>query len=54
MYAIGTDKLKNRIYITLGAMETVEGEALVAGIKYEDMVGLAETIEDADRILGRI
>jgi len=35
MYAIRTDKSKNRIYITLGAIETGEGEKLVAGIKSE-------------------
>lgn len=35
MYAIRTDKLKNRIYITLGGIDTGEGEALVAGIKAE-------------------
>nr|NJM03384.1 hypothetical protein [Desulfobacula sp.] len=35
MYVIRTDKLKNRIYITLGAIETGEGEKLVAGIKAE-------------------
>ena len=35
MYAIRTDKSKNRIYITLGGIETGEGEALVAGIKAE-------------------
>ena len=35
MYVIRTDKSKNRIYITLGAIETGEGETLVAGIKDE-------------------
>jgi len=35
MYAIRTDKSKNRIYITLGGIETGEGEALVAGIRVE-------------------
>lgn len=35
MYTIRTDKAKNRIYITLGAIETGEGETLVAGIKAE-------------------
>lgn len=50
MYAIRTDKLKNRIYIILGGIETAEGEALVAGY----MGGPAETIEEADRILGTL
>jgi transketolase C-terminal domain/subunit len=35
MYTIRTDKSKNRIYITLGAIDTGEGETLVAGIKDE-------------------
>ena len=35
MHAIKADQSKNRIYITLGAIETGEGETLVAGIKAE-------------------
>jgi len=35
MYTIRTDKAKNRLYIVLGAIETGEGETLVAGIKAE-------------------
>ncbi len=35
MYSIRTDKSKNRIYIVLGAIETGEGETLVARIKTE-------------------
>ncbi len=38
MYSIRTDKAKNRIYIVLGAIETGEGETLVAGIKAETAV----------------
>lgn len=35
MYSIRTDKIKNRIYIVLGGIETGEGETLLAGIRSE-------------------